>query len=252
MFLPRHKKKKDEGKLPPWRDLYAKRLAHVRHPALREFYQAGVIDETTPLDAAPMLAMDFETTGLDPAKDAIVSIGLVPFTLRRISWSRGRYWVVNPDRGLKSESVTFHHITHSEVQERPDLSGVLPELIKYIAQSIVVVHYRHIERRFLDAAVRERWGEGVVFPVIDTMEIEAFFHREDYKSRWILALVRLWNRVWGRDSHSLRLAACRTRYNLPIYSPHHALTDALATAELFQAQAAWRFTPKTPVRELWR
>ena len=50
---------------------------------------------------------------------------------------------------------------------------------------------------------------------------------------------------------SIRLADSRERYKLPRYRAHHALTDALATAELLQAQVAHRFTPETPLRELW-
>jgi len=38
---------------------------------------------------------------------------------------------------------------------------------------------------------------------------------------------------------------------LPRYRLHHALTDALATAELLQAQVAHRFTPDTPLSALW-
>ena len=253
MFFPRPEKwKRRKGEPLPWRDLYEKRLAQVRHLLLREFYQAGVVDAGTALADVPMVALDFETTGFDPDKDAIVSIGLVPFTLRRIFSSRGQYWVVNPGKRLKKESVVFHRITHSEVQERPDLSEVLPGLITAMTQSVVVVHYRQIERRFLDAAVRQRWEEGFIFPVIDTMDIEARLHQQDDKGWWARLKAHLAARLLGRDRQSLRLAASRTRYNLPVYSPHHALTDALATAELFQAQAAWHFTPQTPVSDLWR
>jgi DNA polymerase III subunit epsilon len=38
----------------------------------------------------------------------------------------------------------------------------------------------------------------------------------------------------------LRLHALGDRYNLPRYSAHNALSDALASAELFLAQAAYR------------
>ncbi len=34
-------------------------------------------------------------------------------------------------------------------------------------------------------------------------------------------------------------------------NPHHALTDALATAELLQAQIAYHFDPDTPISEVW-
>ena len=38
---------------------------------------------------------------------------------------------------------------------------------------------------------------------------------------------------------------------LPIYSAHHALTDALACGELLQAQAATHYPAHTPVGALW-
>ncbi|WP_045222358.1 3'-5' exonuclease [Desulfonatronum thioautotrophicum] len=248
MFFRRSEQRRRKGEPLPWWDLYAKRLTRVRHPVLRAFYQAGVVDEATAIEDVPMTAMDFETTGLDPAKDTIVSIGVVPFTLRRISSSQGRYWVVNPGGRFREDSVVFHRITHRDVEQCPDLRDVLPEVIQAISRTVVVVHYRQIERRFLDAAARERWGEGIIFPVIDTMDIEARFHRQSLAARWS----RFWAHFWGRNERSLRLAASRSRYNLPVYAPHHALTDALATAELFQAQVAWRFSPQTPVSDLWQ
>ena len=59
----------------------------------------------------------------------------------------------------------------------------------------------------------------------------------------------------ARDNDPLcffrRLADSRLRYNLPVYRPHHAVTDALACAELLQAQLAHRFNKETPVSQLW-
>ncbi len=66
-----------------------------------------------------MVALDMETTGLDARRHAIVSIGVVPFTLGRIALSERRYWIVRPQRTLHAESVTFHHITHSDIERRP-------------------------------------------------------------------------------------------------------------------------------------
>ncbi|MCP1328190.1 3'-5' exonuclease, partial [Halomonas sp. 707D4] len=50
---------------------------------------------------------------------------------------------------------------------------------------------------------------------------------------------------------SIRLDASRQRYGLPSYQGHHALTDALATAELFQAQVAYHYSPETPLERFW-
>jgi DNA polymerase III subunit epsilon len=228
---------------PGWPDYLARRAAQARHPELARFFAAGCPAPETPISEVPLVALDLETTGLDARRHAIVSIGLVPFTLHRIRLAERRYWVVRPSGPLSSQSVTLHHITHSEVAEAPDFAMVLPELLEVLAGRLVVVHFRHIERPFLEAAVKARLGESVLFPVIDTMSLEARRHR--------LSLWARFSRWMGRPPVSIRLHDSRQRYGLPVYQGHHALTDALATAELLQAQIATHYRPQMPVGELW-
>jgi DNA polymerase III subunit epsilon len=80
-------------------------------------------------------------------------------------------------------------------------------------------------------------------PVIDTMELEARVHRQKPPG-WL-------DRLLGRQPVSIRLADSRSRYGLPRYRPHHALTDALASAELLQAQIAHRYSPETLLETVW-
>ncbi|MCV5689194.1 3'-5' exonuclease, partial [Escherichia coli] len=61
----------------------------------------------------------------------------------------------------------------------------------------------------------------------------------------------LWERLKGKKPESVRLAQSRRRYGLPDYTPHHALTDAIATAELLQAQIAHHYSEEQPIREFW-
>lgn len=227
---------------PNWPERFLQLQETARNPHLRAFYQSGVVPGDTPLADTPLVALDFETTGMDPATHGIVSVGLVPFDLRRIRLAGGRHWLVRPRRPLHDNSVVIHGITHQAVAEAPDLVEVFSEVLAAMAGCIAVVHHRGIERPFLDDALRVRVGEGIEFPVIDTMALEARLHR---KPR------RLWDRLRGRQPESIRLAASRERYNLPFYGPHNAFTDALATAELFQAQVATHFSPDTPLSQLW-
>ncbi len=235
----------DDKAAPDWPARYAELAAGARDARLRAFYAAGVPGGDTPLAAVPMVALDLETTGLDPRRDEIVSVGVVPMDLACIHASASRHWVVRPRRALDAESVTLHGITHSQVAAAPDLGEVLGELLEALAGRIVVVHCRAIERGFLAEGLRERIGEALTFAVIDTMELEARAHRPR-KRGW-------WARLFDRSPQaSLRLADARARYGLPRYRPHHALSDALATAELLQAQVAHRYTASTPLAELWR
>jgi DNA polymerase-3 subunit epsilon len=229
---------------PDWPTLFAQLAQAARDPRLARFYQAGTVSADTPLEQAPLLALDVETTGLDSRRDSIVSLGLVPFNLRRIRCREASYWVVKPTGELSSQSVTFHHITHSDIHSAPGLDTVLEHLLTAMAGRIMVVHYRPIERGFLDQAVRHLLGEGLQFPVIDTMQLEARLHPRKRRPGWLRQLL-------DQQAVSIRLADSRLRYGLPLYQAHHALTDALATAELLQAQSAMHYPASTAVGDLW-
>lgn len=232
-----------QGDSPGWAEYFARQAQACRTPALRRFYAAGLPAKDTPVADVSLLALDFETTGLDPDRHGIVSIGMVPFDLRSIRPAAGRYWVIKPKQPLREESIAFHRITHSEVEHAPPFAAVLDDVLASLAGHLIVVHYRNIERPFLDAAVMAARGEHCLFPVIDTMALEARQERPDH---W-----RRLKRFLGIQPTSIRLADSRTRYGLPAYSSHHAKLDAMATAELFQAQIARHYSPDTPVSDLW-
>tara|TARA_R110002153_G_scaffold18021_5_gene63248 strand:+ start:77133 stop:77885 length:753 start_codon:yes stop_codon:yes gene_type:complete len=234
--------------LPPAKQAdWAKRFAILaqtsQYPALKAFYQAGVVAATTPISDVPMVALDFETTGLDSNRDSIVSIGLVDMTLTRIRCADARHWIIKPETRLHSRSVVVHGITHSAVADAPDFSTVVDDLLGRLQGRIVIVHHSPIERNFLNAALKRSIDEGIEFPVIDTMELEARFSRKLGNA--------LWRALLGRKQASIRLTDSRTRYHLPYYRQHHALTDALACAELLQAQCATYLTPDTPLNTIW-
>jgi len=87
----------------------------------------------------------------------------------------------------------------------------------------VTILTQRVEREFLDRACRRLYGAGFLVPAADTE-----------------ALIRRWleQRNQPFSGPELRLHALRERYGLPRYKAHNALTDALATAELFLAFVA--------------
>ncbi len=225
-----------------WRQKFNHLQVACQDPRLRAYYAHSVVEASTPIFDVPLVAMDFETTGLDPATDEIVSIGLVPLSLQRVYCRHAAHWLVKPAGSLPDESVVIHGITHSEVGLAPDFQLILGELLDALAGKVVVVHYRHIERGFLSRMLMKQLGESIQFPVIDTFELER---------RAMEARRGLLGRLLGRPLGSLRLGDARQRYSLPAYQPHHALTDALATAELLQAQIAHHHRPDRSVGDLW-
>ncbi|NWN91981.1 3'-5' exonuclease [Marinobacter adhaerens] len=233
----------DAIKQLPWPEQYQALADTAKAPVLAAFYQAGCVPAETPISRVPLVALDFETTGLDVDAHSIVSIGLVPFTLDGIQLGQAKHWVVRPRFPLHQESVTFHGITHADIHEAPDLSDILDDVFASLNGRIPVVHFRYIERPFLNAALKARLDEGIRFPVIDTMAIEAHLH-PDRKPSFL-------QRLMGKRPVSIRLPDSRRRYGLPHYASHNALIDSIATAELLQAQIHHHFSPDTPIGDLW-
>lgn len=177
-----------------------------------------------PWDSATYWTLDLETGGLDPRRDAILAVGMVPVvggvvTLRE-AWSS----LVRPEAGAVSPaSIRAHQLVPAEVQEAPPLPAVVPEIARRLEGSVLLVHNARIDVGFLKRAFsrcRVAWPRP---RVVDTVDL----------------LVRLQRKDRFRDPHAqerapvLNLGAARERLGLPAYRAHDALTDAVATAELF-------------------
>ena len=225
-----------------WNTRYAQLADDAQNNLLKEFYLSTFSDASASVKDIPFVALDFETTGLNSKTDDIVSVGLVPFTLARIYCKQSKHWVVQPRRNLSESSIVIHGITHNDVDNAPDFDNIIAPLLDALRSKVIVVHYAAIERGFFNSALLLRLKEHIEFMVVDTMELE----RRALKAKQGL-IGQLFNTKLG----SLRLNDCRKRYSLPVYEGHHALTDALATAELLQAQLRHHFTEETPLCTIW-
>ena len=226
-----------------WPARFQRNLNTAHDERLKHYYACTLPQPNTPLAEITFLAMDFETTGLDSNQDDIISIGTVPFTLNRIFIKQARHWTVRPQRQLAEDSVVIHGITHSDVLDAPDLEEIFEQVLEQMANKIVVVHYERIERVFFNRALLNRIQEGIEFPVVDTMQIET-----NIQKRLSSGII---NTLRGKKPESVRLGRSRMRYGLPQYTPHHALTDAIASAELLQAQIAHHYNHQQPIDQLW-
>lgn len=175
------------------------------------------------------LAIDLETTGLDVRKDLILSVGYVVLHGKQIHLASARHRLVRIDRSIPEASAVIHQITDDQAARGMELRDVMTELLEVLAGRVMIAHHAAIERGFLGNACRRLWGSGLPVSVVDTQVLA----RRHFERRQIP--------YKGSD---LRLHALGDRYNLPRYGAHHALSDALAAAELFLAQAAYRDSGK--------
>lgn len=168
------------------------------------------------------IVLDMETSGFDTKKDAILSIGYVWIKQGKIDLSSANYMEIKPDvereKYLKEKTFNsnIHHITPSMLTNALDINCALKRTFNEINNQIVVVHGSFIEKGFLsDYATHHNLQNYMPALWLDTQSIYNKMLKDPLSNQ------------------DLRLSAIRKKYNLPNYIAHHALCDAVATAELF-------------------
>jgi DNA polymerase-3 subunit epsilon len=183
------------------------------------------------------LAVDLETTGLDPAHDRIVSIGYVPIQRLHVHVAGAAHLYVCID-GSVDQSATIHHIRDADLRRGLPEVEALSRLLGVLRNRVLLVHHAPMDLGFLSAACQRHFGMPLLVQVVDTLD---------------LARRR---RTRGENEireGELRLNALRSDYRLPRYGAHDALTDALATAELFLAMLPrWAGDDPLPLATLLR
>lgn len=203
---------------------------------MQDYLAAGFPSPHTDHRAVEFVALDFETTGLSPVQDEILSAGLVHLRANGIDLSTARHLFVRPAIAIPEASAVIHGITDDRAAQGRPLDEILPELLSMLAGRVLVAHHARLEMQFLDAACRRLYQTPFLIRVADT---------EVLLRRW---LDRRFHRY---QPGQLRLHALRRRYGLPQYRAHDALSDALAAAELFCAYVAHRELPEAaPLRHL--
>lgn len=205
-------------------------LRKTNNEVLSAYLRTPLPDPGLPVMGVEYLALDFETTGLDPRKDLILSAGYTTIRNGRVILRESGHYLVRVDAPLPESSVVIHRITDDVMAQGVSLSAMMEELLQRMQGRVLLVHYAAIERGFLNAACRKLYGVSLPVHIVDTLEIEKR---------------RLLRREQGIAKGQLRLFNLRRHYNLPRYRAHNALEDAISTAELFLAQMSLRQSEKS-------
>ncbi len=201
----------------------------------RAYAHAPVDRRMTPWREADFCVVDLELSGLDPRDDEIISFAAVPVSTARAVAGDALYGVVRPTQTLSEESILIHGIRDVDLVEAPPIDEAMQPLIAAMTGRVLVAHVAWVERAFLRRAFA-RQGIRLREPIIDTYE-----------------LGRLLSVLRGEDAAPRSLDELAGRLELPVHRPHHALGDALTTAQVFLALATHldAFAPET-VRSLAR
>lgn len=164
------------------------------------------------IDKEVFVCIDCETTGLDPKEDRIIEVAAVRFTLNEVF---GEFEsLVDPECMIPDSSIAIHHITQDMVSCKPTIKQVLPQLLDFIGNDIIVGH-----------------GVGFDIEVIaNSADRSSASHR--LRSNRVLDTLRM-ARLYG-ESPVNSLEQLRVHFNIQFEGAHRAMNDVIVNKEVFK------------------
>jgi len=172
--------------------------------------QRSFDDLGLPLHDVTFCVIDLETTGGSAERCGITEIGAVKM---RGGVCLGTFQtLVNPGAAIPPEITVLTGITQAMVVPAPRIETVLPTLLEFLGEAVVVGHNVRFDLSFLQAALA-RSGR----PRLDNRSVDT------------CALAR---RLVRDEVPNCKLGTLASRFRLDHQPSHRALDDALATADL--------------------
>ena len=175
--------------------------------------QASLDDLGTPLSEVTFVVLDLETTGGSPHDCAITEVGAVKL---RGGECLGRFeTLVNPGVPIPPLITVLTGITEAMVLPAPRIEEVLPPLLEFIGDAVIVGHNIRFVLSFLNAAMVATERPRLSNRHVDTLAIARRLVRDELPN--------------------LKLSTLARHFRVPTEPVHRAFADAQATAAVLHA-----------------
>jgi ATP-dependent DNA helicase DinG len=156
-----------------------------------------------------LVAFDLETTGLSPRSDRLLEVGAVRYDhlLRPLEQLQV---IVDPQIPIPLAIQRLVGLTDADVRGAPPPLEAATQLAAFCGDAALIAHGGTFDLLFLRSLLSDSFGAHLVFDTLDLARI-------------LLPTF---------ESHSLPLLS--RRLGIPHERPHRALSDALATGDLFR------------------
>jgi len=184
---------------------------------LRRFIPAGL--RGWPPEDADIVALDVETTGLDPATADVISIGAVPIHDRRVVLSDRFEAVVRREAPTHEGSVRIHRLRAIDLEHGLPPGDAMARFRDWLGERPILGYCVDFDRAVLDRALR--------LGRLPPLDIEAY----DLRRLFLLRQQRGKHHGAEHHDHALPdLDGILDALGIPALSRHTAMGDAVATA----------------------
>jgi DNA polymerase-3 subunit epsilon len=190
-------------------------------PFLEHYQQrfAATWSDETPIDRVRFIALDSETTGLNPQIDRIITIGAVAVQGGDIVFEDSFEALLQMSRN--TSAVTVHGITRDETRGGIDEPEALRRFLDYLQDGVIVGHHIGHDISTLNAGYQRHWGVELMNRHLDTMDLTLHLERSGaFESE--------------EPIREFTLDSLCTRFGIIPHDRHTAGGDAFITSQIFQ------------------
>ncbi|SHO58041.1 3'-5' exonuclease [Vibrio quintilis] len=163
------------------------------------------------------IALDCETTSLDPRQAQLVTIAAVKVKHNRIVTSQSFEVHLKAPVTLDKHSVRIHRIRHQDLTQGIAEHDALKQLIQFIGNQPLIGYHIHYDKTILDSACRRHLGFPLPNPIIEVSQI--------YQQKLEMQLPNAY--------FDLSLDVICHQLDLPSPERHNALQDAISAALIY-------------------
>jgi DNA polymerase-3 subunit epsilon len=185
-------------------------IEHVFDRVLSVLLQQSLDDVGVPLAEVTFTVLDLETTGASAASSAITEVGAVK--VRRGELQGTFQTLVDPGEPVPAFIRLLTGISDEMLLEAPPIEAVLPSLLEFLGDSVIVAHNARFDVGFLNAALTRAGYDPLANRVVDT--------------------ARLARKVLAGEVPNNKLSTLVTHLRCPHTPTHRAYADAIATTDV--------------------
>jgi len=175
---------------------------------------AFLFDETSNDE---VVVFDCETTGLNPKKDELISIGAVKIRGNRILTDEAIHLYIEQKEQISHESITIHQIRHCDLEDAVPLEEAIEKFLYYIGNRTLAGYYLEFDVAMINKYIKPMYG--ITLPNRQE-EVSAIYY--DKKRATI-----------PQGHIDLKFNAILKDLELPTLQAHDALNDAVMTAMIY-------------------
>ncbi len=178
------------------------------------------------VDAPPpgeWVALDCETTGLNPRSDEIIAIGAVRIVGNRVLTSERLELLVRPEHGVSAESIRVHRLREQDVQDGVPAEEAMRRLLHFIGARPLVGYYLEFDVAMINRTLKRTLG--LTLPQ-EKIEVSRLYY--DHVFQQLPP-----HKQQENTDIDLRFATIMDALGLPTREAHDALNDAVMAALAF-------------------